>query len=218
MRLPAAIIAAVVLACSAGPASAQAIKLDFDNGRVTLKAENVTIRAILAEWARRGGTRMVNAERVAGSPVTLELAGVPEQQAIEILLRGVAGYMIGWRETGPEVPTASAFDRLMLLPTSTVVRTTAPPPAPPPLRQPVASRNDDFDDENRDNAVIGTGVSPRAREREPEREPEDDEVEPPAPTGPTTRPFGGNVPTTSRPGVIVPPPQQPRRAGQNDTP
>lgn len=216
MRLPAAVIAAVVLACSAGPASAQAIKLEFDNGHVNLKADNVTVRAILNEWARRGGTRMVNVDRVIGSPVTLELSGVPEQQAIEILLRGVAGYMIGWRETGPEVPTASAFDRLMLLPTSTVVRSTAPPPAPPPLRQPQPRVDDDFEDENRDSAVVNGGRVDRSRERlESEEHVDDDGL--PAPPTTTARPFEGNAPTTARPGVFLPPPQ-PRRAGQNDTP
>jgi hypothetical protein len=182
---------------------------------VTLKAENATVRSILNEWARRGGTRMVNVERVAGAPVTLELAGVPEQQAIEILLRGVAGYMIGWRDTGPEVPAGSAFDRLMLLPTSTVVRTTAPPPTPAPLRQPAPNRNDTFDDENGDNAIVNGNPPPRVRER-PDRADEEDEAPPPSPTT-TARPFDGNAPTTARPGMIVPPPQ-PRRAGQNEAP
>lgn len=206
MRLPAVLVAAA-LVCAAAPSAAQSVKLEFNNGRVNLTAENVTVRAILTEWARRGGTRIVNIERVAGSPVTLELTGVPEQQAIEVLLRGVAGYMIGWRETGPEVPTSSAFDRLMILPTATVVRTTAPPlPPPAPLRQPVAISNDD---DEQDAAVIGgdrqlTRIRTAAPVQAPE--PDDEPVEQPA-TAAT--PFG-NVPTTSRPGVITPP-AQPRR-------
>jgi hypothetical protein len=205
MRLPAVFIAAA-LVCGAAPSAAQSVKVEFDNGRVTVKAENVTVRSILNEWARRGSTRMVNVDRVTGPPVTIELASVPEQQAIEILLRGVAGYMIGWRETGPEMPAASAFDRVMLLPTSTVVRSTPPPPGPPPPRQPVAIQNDD-DDEPTDPAVVSSGA--RLRER-----PDDDEIQgdnPPPPPGTSATPFG-NSPSTSRPGVIMPP-VQPRRAG-----
>ncbi len=205
MRLPAVLIAAA-LVCAAVPSAAQSVTLEFNNGRVNLMAENVTVRAILNEWGRRGGTRIVNAERVAGSPVTLELRSVPEQQAIEILLRGVAGYMIGWRETGPEVPTSSAFDRLMILPTATVVRAAAPPlPPPAPLRQPVAISNDD---DEQDAAVVnGDRQFPRIRQPAAAQEPDDEPV--PEPAAAST-PFG-NIPTTSRPGVITPP-AQPRRA------
>ena len=45
------------------------------NGRVTLVAKDVTVREILAEWARVGQTRIVNAEKLTGGPVTLELDG-----------------------------------------------------------------------------------------------------------------------------------------------
>lgn len=198
MRLPAVLIAAALVAAAA-PSSAQSVKLEFDNGRVNLTAENVTVRAILTDWARRGGTRIVNAERVAGAPVTLELTGVPEQQAIEVLLRGVAGYMIGWRETGPEVPTASAFDRLMILPTAAVVRVTAPPvPPPAALRQPVAISNDDDEQDAASERQL-----PRVRQAGPVPVPEPDDA-PVAQPATTSTPFG-NIPTTSRPGVITPP-------------
>ncbi len=202
MRLPAAFVAAV-LVCAAVPSAAQSVKLEFNNGRVSLAAENVTVRAILTEWARRGGTRMVNVERVTGSPVTLELTGVPEQQAIEVLLRGVAGYMIGWRETGPEVPTSSAFDRLMILPTSTVVRTVAPPPPPVPQRQPLPAQNPD-DLDGVDDAVIGANrPATRVRDVVVPPEPDEDDADAARPTT-TSTPFG-NIPTTARPGVITPP-------------
>ena len=75
------------------------VRIEFADGHVTIKAENAPLRAILAEWARQGGTRMVNAERVTSAPVTLDLTNAPERQALDILLRGVAGYMIGPRET-----------------------------------------------------------------------------------------------------------------------
>jgi hypothetical protein len=70
---------------------------------VTLHAQNVPVRTILAEWARVGGARIVNGERVAGAPVTLDLEGIPERQALDIILRGVSGYVVAAREPGAPV-------------------------------------------------------------------------------------------------------------------
>src|SRR5678816_2563264 len=59
-------------------AAAQApLRLQISDGRVTLHAENVPIRTILAEWARVGGTTILTGDGIAGAPLTLELAGVP---------------------------------------------------------------------------------------------------------------------------------------------
>lgn len=106
----------------AGTASAQ-VHLTIANGRVTLVAKDATVPQILAEWGRVGRTQIVNGERVTGGPVTIELHDVPEAEALGIILRSVSGYMAAWRET--PVATASLFDRIMVMPTST-----APPPAP----------------------------------------------------------------------------------------
>jgi hypothetical protein len=118
---------AVLLLCVALPArSQQAVKLQFNAGQVTLSAQNAPIRAILAEWARLGGVTILNGDRVAGPPVTLELAGVSERQALDIVLRNVAGYMLA-----PRPATSggvSAYDRIVILPTSVAPRN--PPPAP----------------------------------------------------------------------------------------
>lgn len=107
----------------AQPAWAQQLELQIGEGRVTLRATNVPVRQILAEWARLGGTRIVNVERVTGGPVTLTLVDVPESQALDIVLRSVAGYL-----AAPRVDLAagaSRFDRVVILATST-----APPVAP----------------------------------------------------------------------------------------
>jgi hypothetical protein len=110
---------------------------------VTLRAQNAPIRAILSEWARLGGATIVNGDRVAGSPLTLELTGVPERQALDVVLRNVAGYMLAPRRAGTR--GASAFDRILILPTS-VAPVSAPPaaagarPAPPVRRPPVIAR------------------------------------------------------------------------------
>src|SRR5262245_33647825 len=124
------IFAAVGLLCVvAGPASAQsAVNLEFKNGHVKLVTENAPISMILAEWAKRGRTTIVNGERIPGAPATLQLVDVPERDALEIILRGASGYMLAERET--QVAGASAFDRIYVLPTSRVTTGTSPLPSP----------------------------------------------------------------------------------------
>jgi hypothetical protein len=56
--------------------------------------------------------------------VTLELIGIPERQALDIVLRSVAGYIVAPRPAGST--GASAFDRIMILPTSVAPRNPAP--------------------------------------------------------------------------------------------
>ena len=121
-----ALAVAALLLSSALPARPQqSVTVQFNAGRVTLRAQNAPVRVILAEWARLGGATIVNADRVAGPPVTLELTSVQEGQALDVLLRGVAGYMLAPRRVGSV--GASAYDRIVILPTST-----APGGPPPP--------------------------------------------------------------------------------------
>src|SRR5687767_6082589 len=120
-----AVFAAAVLFLAAS-AEAQQMKLQIQDGRVTLEAHNVPVRQILAEWARVGGAKVVNGEKVVGGPVTLQLQNVPERQALDTVLRGVSGYMLAARPEG--VTGVSAFDRIMILPTSAAPRN-APAPA-----------------------------------------------------------------------------------------
>ncbi len=87
-------VAAVLLGWALPLRAQQPVELQFDTGLVTLSAQNVPVRTILAEWARMGGATIVNGDRVVGPPVTIELNGVPEQQALGIILRSVAGYVL----------------------------------------------------------------------------------------------------------------------------
>ena len=117
---------AVFLLLCAVPAAAQqpSVTLRFQEGLVTLRANNAPVRTILAEWARLGGATILNGDRVAGPTVTLELTDVPERQALDIVLRGVAGYMLAPRRDVSAA--ASTFDRILILPTSVAPRN--PPP------------------------------------------------------------------------------------------
>src|SRR2546421_12231808 len=106
----------------ASTASAE-VQLSIHDGRVTLVATNVTVRQILTEWARVGQTKIVNVERIPGGPITLELRNVSEQEALDVLLRSVSGYMTAPRAA--VVANASAFDRIIVMPTSVAPRAPA---------------------------------------------------------------------------------------------
>jgi hypothetical protein len=107
-----------------GSSASAEVSLTIQGGRVTLVAKDATLRQILAEWARVGQTRIVNAERVPGGPLTLQLTNVPEEQALETLLRPLSGYVAAPRST--EAANLSRFDRILVMPTPA-----APPPAAP---------------------------------------------------------------------------------------
>lgn len=114
----------------AGSAQAQQqLKLAFNAGHVSVDATSVPVRTILAEWSRLGGTKVVGAERIAGAPLTLKLVDMPESQALEIILRNVAGYMAAPRVA--DAGTASMYDRILVLATSSApASTTAARPNP----------------------------------------------------------------------------------------
>lgn len=233
-----AFASAAILFCCAAPAAAQAVKLEFHDGRVNLSAQNAPVRTILTEWARLGGTKVVNGERVPGGAVTLELTDVPERQALDTILRSASGYLAGPREAG--TPGQSAYATILILPTSTAPRPVASP-SPQPVFTPGGPQpfipgvarvppgvQPDSDDPDAADEPQG-GVRPRTpRDFVPPNRPNpgvagaivrpfppdvdnDVQPEPPAPTQPSSvpnNPFGVSV-GSSRPGVISPVPQAP---------
>ena len=137
---------AVVGAATA--AAAGEVTVRIANGRATVIAKDVPVRQILAEWAKVGDTKITNAERIAGGPVTLELIDVPEKEALSILLRTVAGYIAAPRPAN--MAGASQFDRIIVMPTSRapVASASAPPPAfGRPAVQPVIQQPPPDDDD-----------------------------------------------------------------------
>jgi hypothetical protein len=119
------VVFTLMMLAAAGPARADMV-LEFREGYVTLSARDVPVRQILLEWSRLGNTHVVNADKVIGDAVTLELTRVPEKQALEVLLRSVPGYIAAPRVTGEG---ASRFARIVVMPPSA-----APPPRQPSLR------------------------------------------------------------------------------------
>ena len=239
MRSGVILLSALLLIPALRADAQQPVSVQFSAGRVTLVARNAPIRTILAEWARLGGATVVNGERVAGAPVTLELTNVPERQALDVILRGVAGYMLAPRRAGSV--GASTFDRIMILPTSVAPRNPPPaaaatarpgiprpvliPPRPPEvaLDAPVEVEVEDAVDSDAGvtppvNPVLTPRVPPIGRPlpggEPPQDEGESDNAGTPAPTTVTStpsNPFGMPPGSSTTPGVIspVPRPQQP---------
>jgi hypothetical protein len=138
-------LATTLVSSIAAPAAAGELRLTMADGRVTLVAKDVTVREILAEWARVGQTRFVNAEKLTGGPVTLELNDVPEAQALDSVLRSAAGYVMAPRLAGS--PGVSRYDRIMILATSRPPVVTASNPAPFSRPAPQAPQNSPVDDD-----------------------------------------------------------------------
>jgi hypothetical protein len=220
----------VLIGCAAFVRAQQPLRLQIEEGRVTLHAQNVPIRTILAEWARLSGATVINGDRVAGAPVTLDLEGVPERQALDIILRGVSGYMLAAREPG--TAGASMFDRIMILPTSAAPRNAPASPvpifsnAPNGIVRPILPRppNDDQDADNagepgdEDGVRIPMPVVIQRPSANPAGTPAfrpapinipDDAPEPTTPTGVVvspSNPFGLPPGSSVRPGVVTPAP------------
>ena len=230
MRLTTVFLVGIALSAPAAPASAD-VRLHIENGQVSLTATNATARDILAEWAKVGQVKIVNGDRVPGGPVTLQLDGVSEDQALEIILRAAAGYVTAPRATA--LPNASRFDRILVMPTTTPTRP-APPPQPsypqprPPQFQPPPFQppqmppqvpqpiDDDTDagDEPAPNVVLPNPRGPIFNGQPPQQIPQPQTApQPPAATYPG-RPVPGQVPVgVAVPGMPVPAPAQPQQPG-----
>src|SRR5262249_54933162 len=82
------------------------LDLTFDgNGNVTLFAQNVTLREILAEWSRKGGSQVVGAEGLAGGPMTRQFENRSEIEVLSSLLRSAAGVGLLPRAIGSNGPS-----------------------------------------------------------------------------------------------------------------
>lgn len=119
--LIAAVVAIALVPQTPGAQAPQAagpkVQVTFEsNGLVSLVANGATVREILAEWGRQGGSTFVNAERLGGAPLTLHFQSQPEKDVIASLLRQAAGYLLGPRRAG--TIGVSAFEVVYILPTS----------------------------------------------------------------------------------------------------
>ncbi|HUR35065.1 MAG TPA: hypothetical protein VM032_14780 [Vicinamibacterales bacterium] len=221
MRLQVLVSSVAALTLLAGPAQAD-VRVSIANGNVTVSARDATVRQILAEWARVGQTRIVNLERIAGAPLTIELTDVPEAQALDTLLRSVSGYLAAPRAVS--APTSSRYDRIFILATSTgTPARPSPAPAnpaptftPPNFLPPPAPDDQNGDDDAPQPRRSGAPVAPAGPPRGPTFNtfpqpapppPERDDA--PQPAASPAAPVG-----VSTPGMLVPVPAPAGQPGQ----
>jgi hypothetical protein len=227
MRLAVIGLCAVLSALSARTAAAD-VRVSIVNGNVTVSATDATVAQILAEWARVGQTRIVNSERVPSAPISIELANVPEAQALDTLLRSVSGYLAAPRPV--PLPNASMYDRIFVLPTSSgaPARMTMPPNggSPPPafvptFTPPPPPDDDQPDDDSPRPALARPAAAPNGQRGpifntfpQPTGVPRTLNQPPPATGGADSPVSAGVAPVgVSTPGMVVPTPPQP---GRND--
>lgn len=212
-----ALAAATLFFLSAAGAGAGELKLTIADGRVSIVADNVPVRTIMTEWARIGQTRIVNADKLVGPPVTLRLENVTETEALDVLLRSASGYVAAPRPLG--AAGVSQYDRIMILassrPTSAPASSSTPPfPSatprfggmPAPMVAPVDP--DDDEDPAGDHPPPGTMLQPGFHQPVPGQPPQIGVQ--PMPPGTQNAP-GLTLP---RPGML-PVPQQPGQQKPN---
>jgi hypothetical protein len=205
------VLLGLALIAAAAPAQAQ-VRLSIQNGRVSLTATNATLRQILDEWARIGQTRIVNVEKVASAPLNLQLNDVAEEEALDVILRSVSGYVAAPRVV--QNPNASRFDRVVIMATSAPVRASSGPA----FAQPQAQRREQLEEL--------LGMEPDGTENPlanllPPGTPRSVFSAPPpvqtSPAEPANRAAGAAPPRpvsvgVSQPGMLVPAPPQPAAA------
>lgn len=184
-----------LVAASAPAAAAGELKLSMSDGRVTLIAQDVPLRQILAEWARIGQAKIVNAEKLTGPPLTVQLVDRPEREVLNVILRSAAGYVAAPRAVA--VPGLARFDRIMILASSQAPAyspAAAPPqmfprPSTPPMPMPMP-----VDDPVEPNLMPPGAVPPQ---NIPQMNPQPGMVPQPGQQQP--------VLTAPRPGMLPPP-------------
>jgi len=217
----------MLLAVLTGAVSTAAVagdlQMSMQNGRVTIIADNVPLRQILAEWARIGQSKILNIEKVSGPSVTLQLVDTPEKDALDILLRSASGYIAAPRAVA--VAGASMYDRITIMPTSRAPAAVAATNVPPPTFQRPPQPTDEGDEpinvvpNQPQNPVIGqypgmppgvmppNGVQPPGTIQTPVLQ-----SQPGMPTAPQTSPRPGALPAPTMPNG-VPNPYQVVRPG-----
>ncbi|MEO6223085.1 MAG: hypothetical protein ABIP90_07525 [Vicinamibacterales bacterium] len=217
MTLKKTVVVAAALLSVAIPMRAQntrKLDISFSAGRVTIVAENVTLPEIFREWARKGGSRIVNAERLPGTPVMLtEFKDQPEADVLRTLLREAPGYGAAMR-TAPD--GASTVQTVFILAVRSTVASTSGSAAP------IASQVQSPSPVAPPRMIQGSPDDeiPPVRPLSPEQNPS----MPSTPAGkagsqpldPSLRIGPGGMVTSTKPGTVIPAPAAP--AGPVGTP
>jgi hypothetical protein len=119
--------------------SERKLVLTFDgNGFANLVAQNVSVGEVFAEWARVGGTKITNAEKLPGGRISVKFDNFPEAELVKSLVRlsraqGAGSIAVPRLVDAPPMP--SRLQTISILPssspTNSYVTTSTPPPIYP---------------------------------------------------------------------------------------
>ena len=207
-----------IVAIVSAQVHADTVQLSVRDGRLSLVAVNATPAQILQAWSRAGDVLIVNADQMPSAPVSITLDNVPEEQALDTLLRPVSGYLA--RRRSDPVESGSIFDRIVILASSQAARQPAAAspsnafPTPPSSPRPGSQRSLTNPQVQPQGIPQGPGVS---RLVGPDGQPvEDDQAgAPPQPFNPgdapdtRPRPVPAPVPVPVQPQPQTPQTQQP---------
>jgi hypothetical protein len=177
------------------------VSVMIHDGLASVTAHDARVSEVLEAWSRAGGTTIVNGEQLREARLTVELVDVPEEQALDIVLRPAAGYVA--RKRAAPIALASTFDRVVILARSAAFSDQRPLSQPSPAPQPRQPEPGEPFDER----LIGPDGLPVPDDpdtADPTRD-SDEPPEPPSPP-PAAAPVGTPVP-----GMIVPAPPPVRR-------
>jgi hypothetical protein len=200
----AAVVVALTATLAGSAVAAPTVQLSIRGGRVWLIANRATAAEILAEWSRIGATRIVNRERLAGPPLTLDLRDVAEAEALDIIMRSAGGFVAVGRTEIDASGQLSRFSQVVVVPAQAGGGGTVAPPAVtlPAAAPPIAVQT----------PVLTPSGSQRLIGPDGLPVPDDqDDAPPPPPTPPVgVKPGGSMPPGFSEPANAVPPPGAPR--------
>ena len=206
-------VATALLTCLV-PLRAQGVrKLDisFNAGRVTIVAENVTLAEIFREWSRKGGSTIINAEGLPGSPVMLtEFKDQPEADVIRTLLREAPGYGAAMRSATEGASTVQTVWILARRTTTATTNTANTAPTTNQVQSPSPVANPRLiqgspDDEIPPVRPLTPEMNPGAPST-PANGPGSPAGAAGQPSNPNLRVGPGGVVTSTRPGEIIPAP------------
>jgi hypothetical protein len=184
------------------------IQITFEpGGLVSLVTNGATVREILAEWARQGGSTFVNGERLAGPPLTLQFTHQSEKEVMASLLRQAAGYVLGPRRAG--TVGASSFEVVYILPTSNPSAGGYTPAPAMPYQQQITTPGNPDDE----LPPVGRGAPPGASPPPPGAPPAPGPQPVPEYRPATASGSGVAVPVVAIPPVTTTPPATTGRGG-----
>jgi hypothetical protein len=171
------------------------LELKFNNGKVTLIAQSVSVREVMAEWARQCGCIVQGTDRLTGNiTMPVQFDDQPEAVVLESLLRSAGGYLLGPRATGST--GASMYGSVAVFPVVRGIAVSSPYSPAAPIAAPLVTGGSP-DDEIPPVTPVANPQTPPAT--------------PGRPGGPAPGAPGGPAPGAPG-GPAAPPPGSPGRA------